>query len=196
MFEKYPKTSKNILTVSCQPFEFMCNNGLECIDSRFRCDSTAQCSDGSDEYGCTTKLMVKIYPTEQTIEAGREVVFQCRDEGPLRARVSWSRSGGLAMPDRSYDYQGRLTIPNVVVTHTGTYICQATDYPGVEGSTASAYLRVIQSKKNRCAPNAWSNAQNPLKINFRIAFDDPHFCEMRGLDDARMQKCKNSYCQG
>ena len=129
----------------------MCNNGLECIDSRFRCDGTAQCSDGSDEYGCTTKLMVKIYPSEQTIEAGREVVFQCRDEGPLRARVSWSRSGGLAMPDRSYDYQGRLTIPNVVVTHTGTYICQATDYPGVEGSTASAYLRVIQSKKNRCA---------------------------------------------
>ena len=133
----------------CQGNDFMCYNGLECIPQRFRCDGSYQCSDQSDEIGCSSPdpyLRIITYPTEQTIEAGREVVFQCRDEGPLRARVSWSRSGGLSLPTRSTDYDGRLEMPNIQLSHMGTYICQAIDYQGVEGSTASVYLRVTQSK--------------------------------------------------
>ena len=44
---------------------------------------------------CT--LVLRAYPSEQTIEEGREIVFQCRDEGPLRARVEWRRQS-LPLP--------------------------------------------------------------------------------------------------
>ena len=47
---------------------------------------------------------------------GAEVVFQCRDEGPLRARVEWSRSDGLPLPPSSIDINGRLEMPGVMVS--------------------------------------------------------------------------------
>lgn len=47
---------------------------------------------------------------------GSEVVFQCRDEGSLRAPVKWTRSGGRPLPPGSKDVQGRLEIPNIRVS--------------------------------------------------------------------------------
>lgn len=47
---------------------------------------------------------------------GREVVFQCRDEGPLRARVMWLRGNGLPLPPGSRNINGRLEMPNIQVT--------------------------------------------------------------------------------
>lgn len=46
---------------------------------------------------------------------GREVVFQCRDEGPIRARVKWSRANNLPLPPGSKDLNGRLEMPNIQV---------------------------------------------------------------------------------
>ena len=46
---------------------------------------------------------------------GREVVFQCRDEGTLRARVGWRRGNGLALPPGSRDREGRLEMPDIKV---------------------------------------------------------------------------------
>jgi hypothetical protein len=43
------------------------------------------------------------------------VVFQCRDEGPLRARVRWLRGNGLPLPPGSRDINGRLEIPDIQV---------------------------------------------------------------------------------
>jgi hypothetical protein len=45
----------------------------------------------------------------------REVVFQCRDEGPLRARVRWLRGNGLPLPPGSRDVNGRLEMPDIQV---------------------------------------------------------------------------------
>ena len=44
------------------------------------------------------------------------MVFQCRDEGPLRAHVAWRRGNGLPLPDGTRDYLGRLEMPNVQVS--------------------------------------------------------------------------------
>lgn len=49
---------------------------------------------------------------------GREVVFQCRDEGPIRARVRWVRPSGRPLPSGSRDVNGRLEIPNIKVSRS------------------------------------------------------------------------------
>ena len=46
----------------------------------------------------------------------------------------------------SIDLDGRLEMPNVQVSHGGTYICQAIDYPDQSGSSVSVYLKVVSSK--------------------------------------------------
>ena len=57
-----------------------------------------------------------------TVISGREVVFQCRDEGPLRVNVKWSRGNGaegLPFPPGTRDFNGRLEIPDikVIISH-------------------------------------------------------------------------------
>ena len=105
----------------CRMGEFSCADGLQCIPERFRCDRKPNCRDGSDERdGCPNftddkSLNLRTYPTEQTIKEGREVVFQCRDEGPLRSKVEWERGGGLPFPPGTRQYGGRLEMPNILV---------------------------------------------------------------------------------
>ncbi len=48
-------------------------------------------------------------------DSGREVVFQCRDEGSLRAPVAWRRGNGLALPPGTRDLEGRLELPDIKV---------------------------------------------------------------------------------
>lgn len=57
------------------------------------------------------------------------MVFQCRDEGPIRARVEWRRANGQPLPPGSRDFNGRLEMPNIQVEHSGTYVCVAKNYP-------------------------------------------------------------------
>lgn len=74
---------------------------------------------------------------------GREVVFQCRDEGLLRAKVRWLRGNNLPLPPGSRDVNGRLEIPNIQLEHSGVYICEAVGYPSsTPGQQVSVYLTV------------------------------------------------------
>lgn len=78
---------------------------------------------------------------------GREVVFQCRDEGPLRAKVKWIRGNGLPLPPGSRDNNGRLEIPNIQIEHSGSYTCVATGYPpSTPGAQVQVYLTVESCK--------------------------------------------------
>lgn len=77
----------------------------------------------------------------------REVVFQCRDEGPFRSKVHWTRPNGEALPPNSRDLNGRLEIPNIKVEHGGTYICVADGYPpNAPGAQVSVNLHVDRCK--------------------------------------------------
>lgn len=74
---------------------------------------------------------------------GREVVFQCRDEGPNRARVRWTRGPGGKLPVGSRDINGRLEIPNIRVSDSGVYYCEADGYPTtLKGATVTVNLVV------------------------------------------------------
>ena len=98
-------------------------------------------------YPTDVYLNIRVYPIEQEIEEGKvkiyisrqrcfcqkysqqviyitnkilgqEVVFQCRDEGPLRVNVKWSRGNGaegLPFPPGTRDFNGRLEIPDIKV---------------------------------------------------------------------------------
>ena len=89
---------------------------------------------------------------------GREVVFLCRDEGPIRARVQWVRAENRPLPDGTRDLNGRLEIPNIKVEHSGEYICEAKGYPrNTPGSFLSVTLNVEKSKDLK-------NSFNPLNL--------------------------------
>lgn len=82
-----------------------------------------------------------------SINIGREVVFQCRDEGPIRAKVQWVRSGGRPLPPGTRDLNGRLEIPNIKIEHSGDYICEAKGYPrSQQGSSVTVNLQVEKCK--------------------------------------------------
>ncbi|KAG7156955.1 Basement membrane-specific heparan sulfate proteoglycan core protein-like 4, partial [Homarus americanus] len=124
---------------------FWCSDGVR-IDSSLVCNGNKDCSDGSDEAECnygTDYLSLKTYPDNQNIQQSREVVFQCRDEGTIRAPVRWVREGNRPWPPGTTDNRGRLTMPNIQVEHTGTYYCEAQDVPpSTPGIRKSVFLQV------------------------------------------------------
>ena len=78
---------------------------------------------------------------------GREVVFQCRDEGEMRAPVRWVRDGGLPLPPDYSDNRGRLTMPNIQMDHSGNYYCEAQNVPShTSGRRVAVELVVIPCK--------------------------------------------------
>ncbi|XP_066985998.1 basement membrane-specific heparan sulfate proteoglycan core protein [Macrobrachium rosenbergii] len=126
---------------------FICKDG-GFIENFRRCDGRRDCNDGSDEdercKSQTDTIDLKTYPDEQTIQQTREVVFQCRDEGTIRAPVRWTRDGNRPMPPGTTDVRGRLTIPNVQVEHSGRYYCEAQGVPlSTPGRTKPVNLQVI-----------------------------------------------------
>ncbi|XP_060829423.1 basement membrane-specific heparan sulfate proteoglycan core protein-like isoform X3 [Bombus pascuorum] len=136
---------------SCPHGYIACTRDKDCVPQSSLCNGVPECRDRSDEencYGESRRLNLKTYPSEQLIKEnppkqGREVVFQCRDEGLLRARVRWLRGNNLPLPPGSRDVNGRLEIPNIQLEHSGVYICEAVGYPSsTPGQQVSVYLTV------------------------------------------------------
>ncbi|KAL7742847.1 hypothetical protein ACLKA6_012270 [Drosophila palustris] len=134
----------------CQANQFRCRNG-QCVSAAVRCNGQTDCQDSSDELNCVqdtsstgrNQLNLKTYPNSQIIKESREVIFRCRDEGPARAKVRWSRPGGRPLPVGFTDKNGRLEIPNIRVEDSGTYVCEAVGYPNyVQGQQVTVHLTV------------------------------------------------------
>ncbi|XP_049843588.1 basement membrane-specific heparan sulfate proteoglycan core protein isoform X30 [Schistocerca gregaria] len=135
---------------NCLPGQFACASGGQCVPQSSVCNGRPDCRDRSDERDCPAVptvggLNLKTYPDDQIIKESREVVFQCRDEGPLRARVHWLRANNQPLPPGSRDVNGRLEMPEIQLEHSGTYICEAIGYyPSTPGARAYVTLTVEQ----------------------------------------------------
>ncbi|KAH8387838.1 hypothetical protein KR093_009841, partial [Drosophila rubida] len=136
--------------MQCQANQFRCRNG-QCVNAAVRCNGQTDCQDSSDEHNCepssasgrNNQLNLKTYPNSQIIKESREVIFRCRDEGPARAKVRWSRPGGRPLPVGFTDKNGRLEIPNIRMEDSGTYVCEAVGYPNyVQGQQVTVHLTV------------------------------------------------------
>ncbi|XP_050492346.1 basement membrane-specific heparan sulfate proteoglycan core protein-like isoform X4 [Bombus huntii] len=136
----------SLMPGSCPHGYVACTRDKDCVPQSSLCNGVPECRDRSDEencYGESHRLNLKTYPSEQLIKESREVVFQCRDEGVLRAKVRWLRGNNLPLPPGSRDVNGRLEIPNIQLEHSGVYICEAVGYPSsTPGQQVSVYLTV------------------------------------------------------
>ncbi|XP_037811627.1 basement membrane-specific heparan sulfate proteoglycan core protein-like isoform X4 [Lucilia sericata] len=199
----------------CSASQFRCDSG-QCVSALARCNGYTDCLDSSDEKHCTSvpttaspQLNLKTYPDNQIIKESREVIFRCRDEGMLRAKVRWTRPGGRALPVGARDKDGRLEIPNIRVEDSGTYICEAVGYPRhVAGQQVSVQLTVEKfNPRDDRLPSACSNTQatclNGECIDKSQICDgiphcsdgsDEHSCSHGRKCHPNQFRCRNSKC--
>ncbi|XP_047041100.1 basement membrane-specific heparan sulfate proteoglycan core protein-like isoform X2 [Helicoverpa zea] len=220
---------------ACPEDSFQCRETGECLPTSTFCDGNRDCSDGSDEYNCppstttripfipypqpttedpyyTTRgsppaLDLKTYPDSQSVRHGGDVVFQCRDIGPIRARVQWVRDGAR-IKNGSTDINGRLEMFQVTEVDAGTYTCQARDYLSYPGSQVRVVLVVeppsvtYRPQRPSCGPNeaTCGNGQCIPKSavcdnNIDCAdHSDEDNCHHQGMCEPNQFKCRNRKC--
>ena len=86
---------------------------LICFFFRHESVKVSQVKAATDRRSLAGPLSLTLSPVR---EVGREVVFQCRDEGPRRVRVEWSRGTLLPFPPGTEQEGGRLEMPDIQVS--------------------------------------------------------------------------------
>ncbi|KAJ8737484.1 hypothetical protein PYW08_000079 [Mythimna loreyi] len=171
--------------------------------------SSSSGGDGRGDPNSPPALNLQTYPQDQSVRYvtfGGDVVFQCRDEGPLRANVRWTRQGGLKAG--STDVRGRLEMFKVTEADSGTYICQADDYLRYPGSQVRVNLQVesapvtfrppfpaCQPYEATCGNGQCIPKSAVCDNNYDCADrSDEENCHHDGMCEPNQFKCNNRKC--
>lgn len=134
-------------------------------------------------------------------------MFQCRDEGPLRAPVRWVREYGKPLKPGYIERNGRLELFNVTLRDAGTYICQTTKYLGLPGSEKRVTLEVERAVVTQpplygCKPyeatcaNGECIPKSSVCDGRRDCSDnsDEEACQHNGMCEPNEFECANKKC--
>ena len=83
---------------------------------------------------------VTVFPANQTVIGGRDVVFYCNTSGIPTPTVRWDRLGG-ALPENAMVTNGALTFVSMGTGDAGVYTCTATNTEG--SANGNVRLEVI-----------------------------------------------------
>lgn len=80
-------------------------------------------------------------PKSQTVRVGSTVNFICtaKSKSPAYTLV-WTRKGNRKLPNRATDFNGILTIQNVLPEDAGTYVCTGSNMFDMDESSATLYV--------------------------------------------------------
>ncbi len=148
----------------CQPTEYRCGDGRQCVPSSFHCDGTNDCRDGSDEIGCQQPTVVQPPETSKQVPRGTTFELTCKAVGIPEPYINWRLNWGpVCEPPRciqkSEGGYGTLTVNNaqyvveLLYHHTvslfcreidqGAYTCEAINVKGRVLATPDCIVRIV-----------------------------------------------------
>jgi len=147
-------------------------------------------------------INLKVYDTPQTQLEGEDVVFRCRDEGPDKVSVVWSRQSEEPFTAGTKDENGRLSMYSVSIKDSGVYICSTV---GVDPPvTGYAFLRVtprpvrFNEVSREFGSEKVSELVRPIRCRDPVAYPSLHNGLSRISNPRRQEDCVNreSVCEG
>ena len=84
--------------------------------------------------------MVAAYPQIILTSPGNHVTFSCNATGTPKSLITWSKSQGRLPASSSVSGEGTLTILNVRMEDSGSYVCNATNTVGTNSSSVGLYV--------------------------------------------------------
>ncbi|XP_023312012.1 basement membrane proteoglycan-like, partial [Anoplophora glabripennis] len=135
--------------IVCELDEFQCDN-KKCVPLIWRCDSSDDCGDGSDEVGCSKPAISKLPPPLVHLPQNDTLNLTCAAGGVPTPVIEWIVNGSyIFIPPKcaisSVNGTGKLICENMQFRDQGTYTCRANN---IKGSVQVDTLVVVRDQSS------------------------------------------------
>ncbi|KAL3861185.1 hypothetical protein ACJMK2_007245 [Sinanodonta woodiana] len=139
----------------CDPDEFQCVSGDQCIPLAYQCDKEIDCQDRSDEIGCSAPVIIVPPVAEIEVEIGQTFTIICEAVGVPTPLIVWRLNwGNIRYEDRittvSEQGRGTLTVRDARYEDAGAYTCEAINNRGSIFAIPDAIV-IVRRIKGPCS---------------------------------------------